>query len=103
MGVAPGVAVDANGLVAELGWSETMAVRGTAVGFVASRENEKVGVAEGGGAPVAGPVTAVEPGPTPAPVPVATPGIDAVGAGPDGGALTAALFWRAWCARMPSP
>jgi len=37
-GVVPGTAVVANGCVAELGWFETIADRGTAVGFVANRE-----------------------------------------------------------------
>ena len=37
-GVVPGAAVVANGCVAELGWFETIADRGTAVGFVANRE-----------------------------------------------------------------
>lgn len=101
VGVAPGIAVDANGRVAELGWSETITERGTAVGFVARRENEKEGVAEG--VPVAGPATAVDPGPTPAPDPVATPGTDAVPAGADDAPLAAAIIWRAWLACMRSP
>jgi len=36
-GVVPGTAVVANGCVAELGWFETIADSGTAVGFVANR------------------------------------------------------------------
>lgn len=49
-GVVPGTAVVANGCVAELTWFETIADRGTAVGFVANKETlGSVVVAEGKG------------------------------------------------------
>lgn len=94
VGVVPGTAVESKGSVAELCWLETITDNGTAVGLVASNENDAVVGKDGGPVVVAAPVVEPVAGPVAAPVavPVAVPVAD-VGAAANVAGLGVA--WRA--------
>lgn len=85
VGVDPGTAVLGKGIVAELGWSELITERGTAVGLVASSVKLGSGADDPAGAPVTG-----EPGGAPAGAVAGEPaGGAAAGAEDPGAAPTA--------------